>query len=107
MEKYKSNKKNVILYDYYYNIAKLIIIQLMDSVHEADEPGDVGICHEHNRVFECYCNNCYWYFISHLCSMICASCLMFGSHKGHDVCKVDEGAKDLRNAINHSAKEGK
>lgn len=33
----------------------------MDSVHEADEPGDVGICHEHNRVFECYCNNCYWY----------------------------------------------
>lgn len=39
-------------------------------------------------------------------SMICPSCLMFGAHKGHDVCKIDEGSKDLRNAINNSAKEG-
>lgn len=42
-------------------IVNKIIIQLMDSVHEADEPGDIGVCHEHNRVFECYCNQCYWY----------------------------------------------
>lgn len=41
-----------------------------------------------------------------LYSMICPSCLMFGAHKGHDVCKIDEGSKDLRNAINNSAKEG-
>lgn len=36
--------------------------------------------------------------------MICPSCLMFGDHKGHNVCKIEEGAKDLRRAINASAK---
>ena len=37
-------------------------------------------------------------------SMICPSCLMFDGHKGHEVCKIEEGAKDLRNKINDSAR---
>ena len=37
-------------------------------------------------------------------SMICPSCLMFGSHKGHDVCRIEDGSRDLRKAINNSAK---
>lgn len=41
-----------------------------------------------------------------LSSMICPSCLMFDSHKGHVVSKIEEGAKDLRSRINSSAKEG-
>ena len=39
-------------------------------------------------------------------SMICPSCLMFDTHKGHEVCKIEEGAKDLRNRINDSARDG-
>ena len=31
---------------------------------------------------------------------------MFDAHKGHEVCKIEEGAKDLRTKINESAKEG-
>ena len=38
--------------------------------------------------------------------MICPSCLMFDAHKGHEVCKIEDGAKDLRNKINNSAKDG-
>lgn len=38
--------------------------------------------------------------------MICPSCLMFGSHRGHNVSKIEEGAKDIRSRINSSAKEG-
>ena len=37
----------------------------MDAVHEADEPLDIGVCSQHNRVFECYCTQCYWYYSSH------------------------------------------
>lgn len=33
----------------------------MDAVHEAEEPLDIGVCTQHNRVFECYCTQCYWY----------------------------------------------
>ena len=33
----------------------------MDAVHEAEEPMDIGVCNQHNRVFECYCTQCYWY----------------------------------------------
>lgn len=36
--------------------------------------------------------------------MICPSCLMFGNHKGHNVSKIEDGSKELRNAINLSAK---
>ena len=31
---------------------------------------------------------------------------MFDGHKGHEVSKIEEGAKDLRNKINGSAREG-
>jgi ElaB/YqjD/DUF883 family membrane-anchored ribosome-binding protein len=31
---------------------------------------------------------------------------MFDAHKGHDVCKIEEGAKDLRTRINNSARDG-
>ena len=41
-----------------------------------------------------------------LVSMICPSCLMFDGHKGHEVCKIEEGAKDIRSKINESAREG-
>ena len=34
-------------------------------------------CQEHQRVYECYCQQCN--------TVICASCLMFGSHKNHQV----------------------
>lgn len=39
-------------------------------------------------------------------SMICPSCLMFDAHKGHDVCRIEEGSKDLRTKINSAAKDG-
>jgi hypothetical protein len=39
-------------------------------------------------------------------SMICPSCLMFDSHKGHLVCRIEEGSKDLRTKINSAAKDG-
>jgi hypothetical protein len=32
----------------------------MDAVNEAEEPIDIGVCNQHNRVFECYCSQCYW-----------------------------------------------
>lgn len=38
--------------------------------------------------------------------MICPSCLMFDTHKGHPVTKIEEGARDVRNRINASAREG-
>jgi hypothetical protein len=41
-----------------------------------------------------------------LFSMICPSCLMFDTHRGHAVSKIEEGAKDLRGRINRAAKEG-
>lgn len=39
-------------------------------------------------------------------SLICPSCLMFDAHKGHAVCRIEEGSKDLRTKINSAAKEG-
>lgn len=39
--------------------ALLYYITNMDAVHEADEPVDIGVCNTHNRVFECYCTQCY------------------------------------------------
>lgn len=39
-------------------------------------------------------------------SLICATCLMFGEHKGHSVCKIEEGYKNLRNEIDQAAKDG-
>ena len=33
----------------------------MNSVDEAEETLDIGVCNEHNRVFECYCTQCFWY----------------------------------------------
>ena len=41
-------------------IIKIIQLMNMDSVREADEPLDIGVCTQHNRVFECYCTQCYW-----------------------------------------------
>lgn len=38
--------------------------------------------------------------------MICPSCLMFDSHKGHVVCRIEEGSKDLRTKINSAARDG-
>lgn len=31
---------------------------------------------------------------------------MFDSHKGHEVCRIEEGAKDIRTRINVAAKDG-
>jgi len=31
---------------------------------------------------------------------------MFDSHKGHIVCRIEEGSKDLRTKINSAAKDG-
>ena len=31
---------------------------------------------------------------------------MFDGHRGHPVCKIEEGAKDIRGRINKAAKEG-
>ena len=31
---------------------------------------------------------------------------MFDDHRGHPVCKIEEGAKDIRERINNAAKEG-
>lgn len=33
----------------------------MDSVREAEETLDIGICPIYNRVYECYCTHCHWY----------------------------------------------
>lgn len=38
--------------------------------------------------------------------MICPSCLMFDAHKGHTVCRIEEGARQIRTQINNAAKEG-
>lgn len=31
---------------------------------------------------------------------------MFDGHKGHEVCKIEEGARDIRNKINDSVRDG-
>ena len=38
--------------------------------------------------------------------MICPSCLMFDTHKGHNVCRIEEGARNMRGDINNAAKNG-
>lgn len=61
----------------------------MDLVHEAEEPGDIGVCHDHNRVFECYCNQCYWYccvlilvwFALHVLCSVIIKVMMFVRYK--------------------------
>ncbi len=38
--------------------------------------------------------------------MICATCVMFGDHKKHDVTSLKEGVIYLRNSIAHELKKG-
>lgn len=35
----------------------------MDSVKEKDteELLDIGVCPSHNRLYECYCTDCFWF----------------------------------------------
>ena len=44
-------------------------------------------CLEHNRKIECFCNNCL--------VPICPDCLMFGNHKTHEVCTLEEGKSKM------------
>ena len=36
---------------------------IMHAVYESEEPHDIGVCPEHNRVFECYSLQSYKYFM--------------------------------------------
>ena len=58
---------------------------------------DVGVCKEHDRPYEGLCKNCE--------CVICPSCVMFGSHKKHDIVSLREGAMYLRKAIDQGTIE--
>ena len=49
------------------------------------------MCKDHSREVECFCTTC--------SELICPSCLMFGSHKGHQVEQIEEGYLRLRNKV--------
>ena len=59
---------------------------------------DVGICREHNRVFEGLCKSCE--------CVICPSCVMFGKHKKHDVLSLKQGAMYIRKSIDNQLVKG-
>ena len=59
---------------------------------------DVGVCKEHDRPYEGLCKNCE--------CVICPSCVMFGSHKKHDIVSLREGAMYLRKAIDQEMFKG-
>ena len=59
---------------------------------------NVGICHEHERAYEGLCKTCN--------VIICPSCVMFGSHKKHDVLSLKQGAMYLRKAIDEQIFRG-
>lgn len=50
-----------------------------------------GICCEHNRQYECFCNKCL--------TLICPTCLMFGEHKNHEVSEIPASTKLIKDDI--------
>ena len=60
---------------------------------------DLGLCAEHTRSNEAYCEVCR--------SIVCPSCIMFGSHKGHSVLAPRQAAMYIREQIDQVNKAGK
>ena len=58
----------------------------------------VGKCKEHERNYEGFCKICK--------VLICPSCVMFGSHKKHDVLTLKQGAMYIRREIDNGMFKG-
>ncbi len=58
----------------------------------------VGKCKEHERTYEGYCKICN--------VVICPSCVMFGSHKKHDIITLKQGAMLIRREIDKYMSKG-
>lgn len=58
----------------------------------------VGKCPEHQRNYEGFCKICK--------VVICPSCVMFGSHKKHDVLTLKQGAMFIRREIDNGMFKG-
>jgi len=71
---------------------------MSNSFHNSDEVLDMGECSVHNRAYEC--------FSLDSLQLICASCLMFGPHKGENVCSLEEASKYTRDKLDEAAKKG-
>ena len=59
---------------------------------------NVGKCKEHQRNYEGFCKICN--------VLICPSCVMFGSHKKHDVLTLKQGAMLIRREIDNGMFKG-
>ena len=58
----------------------------------------VGKCPSHDRAYEGFCK---------LCTVIvCPSCVMFGSHKKHDILTLKQGAMFIRREIDTAMFKG-
>jgi len=71
---------------------------MSNSFHTNEEAFDLGDCPVHNRPFEC--------FSLDSLKLICPSCLMFGPHKGENVCTIEEAGKIARERLNEAARQG-
>ncbi|CAG9328717.1 unnamed protein product [Blepharisma stoltei] len=60
---------------------------------------DVGYCKEHGRSNEAFCEECR--------VVICPTCIMFGSHKGHSVQSPNLASRFIRDKIDKTTKSGK
>jgi len=58
----------------------------------------VGKCNEHQRNYEGFCKICN--------VLVCPSCVMFGSHKKHDVLTLKQGAMFIRREIDNGIFKG-
>lgn len=58
----------------------------------------VGKCKEHQRNYEGFCKICN--------IVVCPSCVMFGSHKKHDVLTLKQGAMFIRREIDNGMFKG-
>jgi hypothetical protein len=59
---------------------------------------DVGYCELHSRPNEAICKTCE--------CVVCASCVLFGDHKKHDILGLKEGSVYLRDSIHGELKKG-
>jgi len=71
---------------------------MSNSFNATDDVVELGDCPVHNRNFEC--------FSLDSLELICASCLMFGPHKGENVCSIEEAGRLTRDKLNDAAKLG-
>jgi late competence protein required for DNA uptake (superfamily II DNA/RNA helicase) len=59
---------------------------------------NLGKCKEHQRNYEGFCKICN--------VVICPSCVMFGSHRKHDVLTLKQGAMFIRREIDNGMFKG-